>query len=287
MPIESVMKPPGQLKVASFGWVEAWCWTLTKPFGPSGKGGGHPSCSISAPAQDASLNNYKEFTDLYRDGRAAAVDRATADQGLASRAFSGPPSPLIPSFWSRQLKILTKNMMGRRLHYLYCNCPQSTFLESNYRAFYPTVKSCEWSFLSKNKRDFMKDVSKPTELCFWVPCLRWRDQGNESHRALLINALHEKGPGVTLYRDCPGKPGLHWRLSEWLTSLFMWMGFLVVLVTANRNSFHHHDIHIHQWWHQLWPLYVWKEVLMPHFGGPMGALWSPRLPWAFIQSLNS
>lgn len=54
--------------------------------------------------------------------------------------------------------------MGRKLHYFYCNSPQSTFLESDYRAFYPTAKSCEWSFLSKNKHDFMRGVSKPTEL---------------------------------------------------------------------------------------------------------------------------
>lgn len=79
----------------------------------------------------------------------------------------------------------------------------------------------------------MRSVSKLRKLCFWVPCLCWIDQLNESHgeshleQAPLINTLHEKGPGVTLYKDCLGKPGLHWRLSEWLTILYMWMRLLL------------------------------------------------------------
>lgn len=140
--------------------------------------------------------------------------------------------------------------MGRRLCYLYCNCPRSAFLESNFKAFYPTMKNCEWSFLSKNKCNFMRSVSKLTKLCIWVSCLHWMDQLNESHReshlelAPLTNVLHERGPGVTLYKDGLGKPGLHWRWSEWFTILYMWMGF-VVLVTANSNSFQCNDIYIY------------------------------------------
>lgn len=182
---------------------------------------------------------------------------------------------------ANKLKTVTKDMMGRRLCYLYCNCPQSAFLESNFKAFYPTMKNCEWSFLSKNKCSFMRNISKLTKLCIWVPCLCWMDQLNESHReshleqAPLANALHEKGPGVTVYKDCLGKPGLHWRWSEWLTILYMWMGF-VVLVTANSNSFQCNDIYIHQWWHQTWPLYVWK-ALMPPIGGPIWTLGSSSL----------
>lgn len=71
---------------------------------------------------------------------------------------------------ANKLKTVTKDMMGRRLCYLYCNCPQSAFLESNFKAFYPTMKNCEWSFLSKNKCSFMRNISRLTKLCIWVPC---------------------------------------------------------------------------------------------------------------------
>lgn len=43
--------------------------------------------------------------------------------------------------------------------------PTVSFSRKYFKAFHPTMKNCEWSFLSKNKCNFTRKVSKLTKLC--------------------------------------------------------------------------------------------------------------------------
>lgn len=93
----------------------------------------------------------------------------------------------------------------------------------------------------------------------------------ESHlEQTLSNALHEREPEVVWYKDFLGKPGLHWCLSERLAILYMWMRFLVAMVTVNSNSIQWNDIYMHQWWHQIGPLCVWKKLWCLSLEVPLG-----------------
>lgn len=111
---------------------------------PCKRSGSHSS--ISAPAQAASSKNSRERAELWcRQGQPAASlwreeqQRRSWPVGLSLDSILHQ----LPEFLPMTVKMITKDRMGRRLCYLYCNCPPSAFLESNFKAFYPTMKNYE------------------------------------------------------------------------------------------------------------------------------------------------
>lgn len=107
------------------------------------------------PLQRQCLHWHK-FWAPTTDGRGFAEhpwwpQRAAPEQIRAGRAFSRLHSPPAPRVLASDTWKEHQSYDGRRLPYLYCDCPPSTFLENNFKASHPTMKTCEWSVMSFQK----------------------------------------------------------------------------------------------------------------------------------------
>lgn len=109
--------------------------------------------------------------------------------------------------------------------------------------------------------------------------IKWITEG-EPFRPFRVGPVDKHSSWKRAWSDIV--PRLSWKARPSLA--LVWMthhslhvnGISCCLGYSNSKSFQHNAIYIHQWWHQIWPFYVWKEALMPLSGDPIRVLWSPR-----------